>query len=318
MAIFKRKKATLESELAGLRQRADALDAKRVAAEAELGSATEARQRFHIEGDLDDAKTAGMLQDAVNVAASQIVGFEDAIAAVQAQIAEIEGKLDADRSQADRDAAATKFAAQIAAIEAAGAPWLEATRIYADALSQLAHMHFGANEMQGFLQRCAAQMNNAANVHLAELKPMPSAIREGRQSIPASKPEAAPIAVTEPVEPTRVLFALRSVRWKNAHGEQKVADQYCDAELTQTAAARGLRYSYVVPLDDPRRRELLGVHGGRHPNIKQAIDLDDEAACRPAHIAPVTASDPVLRQADFRVIDRSSDERKIAIAVPRF
>src|SRR5579883_1785876 len=121
MAIFKKKSKTqnLEPELATLRQRVQALETKRQAAEAELTAATEARQLNLIEGSLDDTKTAHMLQDRVNIAASAIVGFEDAISVVQVQIAEIERKLDAERTQAARTAAADTLARDLDSIEKA-------------------------------------------------------------------------------------------------------------------------------------------------------------------------------------------------------
>jgi hypothetical protein len=142
-----------------------------------------------------------------------------------------------------------------------------------------------------------------------------NAIREGQFAIPP-KPAPTAVEVTEPVPEIRRLFAMQVVRWRDAEGVQRVADQYTDADLTPAAAARALRCNAVVKLDDPRRANLLNLHGGRHPNPKNALDLDDEAACRPAHIDPMMASDPVLRQAQFTVIDRSREARTVAVAGP--
>jgi hypothetical protein len=102
-------------------------------------------------------------------------------------------------------------------------------------------------------------------------------LRMGIQTTPV------PVAVPEPAPETRRVFAMRVVRWLDAQGVQRLGDQYTSVDLTPAAASRGLRRAAVVPLDDPRCGGLRGLHGGRHPNPKNALDLDDEEACRPAH-----------------------------------
>jgi hypothetical protein len=112
--------------------------------------------------------------------------------------------------------------------------------------------------------------------------------------------------VTEPAPETRRLFALRSVKWRDADGRQRYGLQYEDHDLTPAAAQRGLGIGAVVALNDPRRKQLLGSRGGHHvdPNSRDLLDLDDEEATRPPHIAPVLASDPVLAAANFTPLDR--------------
>src|SRR5262249_56048571 len=94
--------------------------------------------------------------------------------------------------------------------------------------------------------------------------------------------------------------------------------QFEGAVLPPAAAQRGLRMGALVPLDDPRRSQLRGARGGHHvdPNAPDLLDLDDEAATRPQYIAPLMASDP-LASANFQVVDRSSERRKLMIEVPR-
>jgi len=107
---------------------------------------------------------------------------------------------------------------------------------------------------------------------------------------------AKPLIVEQPV--TERVFALRTICWRDAAGVQRVADQYTDTDLTPAAAANARRARAVVPIDDSRRRQLKGVHGGRHPRVDTALDLDDEAPCTPAMTA-----DPV-REANIVVLDR--------------
>jgi hypothetical protein len=70
----------------------------------------------------------------------------------------------------------------------------------------------------------------------------------------------------------------------------------------------------AVSVTDPRRRQSLNAHGGRHPNPDYAIDLDEETA---AQIALLATSDPVLRAASFTPVDRSAEARTLTIEVPR-
>jgi hypothetical protein len=80
-------------------------------------------------------------------------------------------------------------------------------------------------------------------------------------------------------------------------------------------AQRALRLGVAASVTDPRRRNLKGARGGDpvDPRAPDIVDLDDEAATRPSHIASVT-SDP---RANFIVLDRSAEARTLEITVPR-
>jgi hypothetical protein len=111
---------------------------------------------------------------------------------------------------------------------------------------------------------------------------------------------------------------LRSAKYRDHAGKVRYAAQYEDCEMPVQTAQRALRRSAAVSLDDPRRKQLHGSRGGQHvnQNAVDLLDLDDEQATRPPHIAPVMASDP-LASADFRIIDRSAEARTLKIEVPR-
>lgn len=279
MAIFRKKTRTqdLAAELAGLRQRATALETKRQAADAELTAATEARQRHHIEGDLDDTNAAQKLQDRVNGAASQIVGLEDALAVVQAQIAEIEGKLEAARTRAERAAAADKMARDLDEFEAALPEYMRQARRIVDAAEAFGHFHYEAGELGTIVRTWAAQIELAGALAVQELRAMTIAIREGSAAIPADKPQPAPrIAAIEPTPETLRLFAVHSVKWRDpVDGRQRFGAQYEDHDLPYAAAARGLRCGALVGLDHPERARLHGVKGGRvDTSAIDVVDLD--------------------------------------------
>jgi hypothetical protein len=320
MALFKKRSLMekLQKFLAELRSRAAALSAKRTAAETALGEATAARERHMLEGDLADDQTAEKLQVKVDSCTSRLAGLDAALAALRAQIAAAEQKLAAEREAVERAKAAENLERDLDEIERALPEYLAGARRFADALELIHFPHYESREMAGFVRSAQAQVEIAAAMALQELRGMVTAIRDGAAPIPAPKPSIEPVAVTEPAPETRRLFALRSVKWRDANGRQRYGLQYQDHDLTPAAAQRGLRIGAVVALNDPRRKQLLGSRGGIHldPNAVDITDLDDEEATRPPHIDPIMASDP-LASADFRVIDRSAESRVLKIAVPR-
>jgi len=284
--------AKLQNGLEALRKRGAALSEKLAAAEAELTTATEARQRHLVEGDLEDIKAARALQDAVNAVASQVVGFEDALAAVNAQVSEIERKIEIEHTAAERIVAADALSRNLDAIEAALPDYLATAHRFAEAVEAVGHFHFESAQMAALTRNTQAQIEIAGAFALQEPRGIVEQIKTDAAPIPPKPEQPAPVVVTEPAPEIRRMFAMRVVRWIDGQGVQRVGDQYTNVDLTPSAATRGLRCAAVVPLDDPRCNGLRGLHGGRHPNPQNALDLDDEAACRPAHISPVIVSDP--------------------------
>jgi hypothetical protein len=153
-------------------------------------------------------------------------------------------QLSAEADRVKRVAAAAALAKQVSAIEGALGPRLETTRVFHEALSELAHFHYGCTEMSEFLANVRSQMEIAANFQLAELRTMPEAVREGQQPIPLPKPVVVPITV-EQKPPVRVLFAKKSVKWTDSDGRKRVVTQWQDAELPLALADKALRVRRV-------------------------------------------------------------------------
>jgi chromosome segregation ATPase len=188
----------IEDTIAGLAKRGEQLAVKRAKAQDALDKTTKARQDTLLSGDLDDQRAIDKLQSAVDSAASALVGIDDAISILARQKSEAEPALAEQRERVARTAAADKLTVRVTAIETAFKPWLEQSRIFADALSELAHVHFGADEMSKFLENCMGQLETAMNFQITELKTMPAAILDGRQPIPADKPKPVPVAMVPP------------------------------------------------------------------------------------------------------------------------
>lgn len=303
----------LEPTIVSLTKRGEQLAAKRVTAQDALDEAIKTRQQALLSGDLDDQRALDKMQAAVVAATSDLAGIDDALAILAQHKAEAESQLAAERQRVERAAAADKLDKWVAAIEAALPGYLEQSRVLADALSKIGHWHFESGQMAGFLQNTMGQIEIAANFALAELKALPEAIRQGRQTIPREL-ALKPVPVPEP-PPTMTIFMLRSAHYRDHDGRKRFAGQWEDATMPLATAQRALDKGIAAAVTDPRRPRLRGTRGGDfNPKASDVVDLDavEEPKGVP-HIEP----DPVLRQANFTVIDRSAEARTIQIEVPR-
>lgn len=101
----------LEAELASLRARAETLNSRHAAADAEFFDAKSKLQAHHLEGDLDaDDKVRAKLETALATSAFTRDGYADALAQVQTKIAEVTQKLAAEQAAAERKSASETLA----------------------------------------------------------------------------------------------------------------------------------------------------------------------------------------------------------------
>jgi hypothetical protein len=302
----------LEHELAALRARAATLHNRHAAAEAAFVDAEAMLQRHLLEADLDaDEKSRTKLEVTVSACALTRDNFAKAITAQQAKIVEVEAQIAAERAVIERNAAADKLARDLDEIEKALPAYLTAARRLADAVEKVGHWHFESGEMGMYARNTQAQIEVAGAFTLQELRGMVDQIRTGAAPIPPKKPDPAPVAVVEQSAPVRTVFCLRSIKWDNG---RRTALQYEDAELPLPLADKALRRGVCVSVTDDRRKTLKGARGGHHVNVDalDIVDLDDLDDPK----APYIGHDPVMA-ADFRVLDRSSEERTLQISVPR-
>jgi len=180
----------LEAELASLRARAETLNSRHAAADAEFFDAKSKLQRHHLEADLDvDDKARAKLEAAVATCSLTRDGYADALAEVQTKIALAEQTLAAKRSAVERKAASDKLARDLDAVERGLPEYPAAGHRFADVLEKL-HFHFESAEMARFVGNTATQIEVAAGFALADLRGMVKAISDGRTPTPAAKPDA--------------------------------------------------------------------------------------------------------------------------------
>lgn len=299
----------LEHELVGLRARAAALHSRHKAAEAASVDAEAKLQQHLLEADLDaDEKARNKLEATVAACALTRDNFAKAIAAQQAKIVEIEDNITAERAAVERKAASDKLARDLDAVERALPDHLSAAQRLVDALEKL-HFHFESGAMARFVSNTTTQVEVAAGFALAELRGMVGPIREGAAPIPAAKPADTPIAAAEPAPPTQTVFMLKSAKFREHDGRSHFAGQWEDATMPVATAQRALGMGIAVPVTDPRRAQLRGTRGGDFsPQAADVVDLD---------AMPQVETDPVMRAANFTVIDRSAEARTGQISVRR-
>jgi hypothetical protein len=317
MALFKKRSPMEKSHklLTELRSRATALADKRTAAELALTEAMATRQQHMLEGDLADDRSAEKLQAAVDNCSSKLAGLNSALDALQAQIADTEQKIIAERNAIERTAAADKLSQQVDAIEATLPEFMRASSALNDALSAIGYWHFESGQMSSFILNATAQIELASGFSLAELRATVDRIKTGDAPIPR-EPDREPVAVVEPPR-TMTVWLLRSAKFRDHTGTVRHARQYDDVELPLKTAQRALRLGVAALVTDPRRRQMKGARGGDpvNPNAPDIVDLDAVDEAKVPDIR--TESNPVLAAANFRVIDRSAEARTLEITVPR-
>jgi hypothetical protein len=106
----------------------------------------------------------------------------------------------------------------------------------------------------------------------------------------------APVAEV-PAAPTQIVFALRSVKWRDENGVQQLGAKFSDVYLPPQTAARALQSGACVRVDDPLRRKNKGW-STEIPRADLAFDLDADPATQEQ-----PPSEPIQHSA-FQALDR--------------
>jgi len=302
----------LESVIASLTKRDDQLAAKRITAQKALDKAIKARQEALLSGDLDDHRALDKLQNAVDSATSALSGIDDALALLAQQKAEADSQLVEERDRAERAKVSEEINAAVSDIEKRVEPTLSAMREIAEKLMALDHLSFEIGQLGRHLSGVAGEAEIAFAFVVPDIRRMADAVKDGSAAI-LRRPKAAPVPARESVAPTQTVFMLRSANYRDEDGRTRFAGQYEDAMMPVPTAQRALRHGVAVSVADPRRAQLRGARGSDYrPLAPDVVDLDaiEEPKGVP-YIGPV--DDPVLRDANFTVIDRGP-ARKLEIA----
>jgi hypothetical protein len=319
MSLFERKQPVqrLESELARLRDRAKLLDSKRAAAQADFDRATASRERFLLEGDLDDAKTAAKVQAAVETAVSALAGFDDSIRKQAALIAESEAKLAAERDIAERKAAAETLTAQILLVDETLPAWLQVSRNLAAGFEAMAHWRPECAQMAAFVRNAASEIENCVAITGDDLHPSVAAVRDGRMPIPrapaaAEQPKPAP----KPAPTTMLVFLTQHVAWYDDKGERHRATATHDTHLPLHLVAKARQIGAAHDIGSPERKKYHGTKTSAPPEWHWCKWLNDDPKAK-SNVAPIMQPCAAVRAAsgrlravhhhDFRATGRTGD-----------
>jgi hypothetical protein len=288
-----RQQRDLETKLKAKRANRDDLVQRRAAAEASAAAHREKAVKLASDGGGDDAALSAV-ENTMRGELDRVATLNAALATVEAAIADLEREI----AQIVDHRCRAETAAAVATIVK---KWGSASVVFNTAIGELVELAResaiiipDAEPLKVFLEAVQQQVQPEANLITSVLEGHAKAVLAG--TAPASLPKPAALAQPKIIEQpvTERMFAMRVVRWVDAKGVPQLADQYTDVDLTPAAASNGRRCNAVVPLDDPRTSNLRGVHGGRHPSVDKALDLDDAAACQTLQIDNTAALDPVV------------------------
>jgi hypothetical protein len=305
----------IETNIAALTKRGEQLAAKRVTARDTLDEAIKARQKALLAGDLDDQRKLDKLQDAVDSAMSALAGIDDALAVLTQQKAEAAKQLTAERERIERTKASEEISAAVMDIEARIDPMLSGMRDLGNALTAIDHLSFEVGQLGRYLSNVSGEVEVALAFVVPDLRRLADAVKNGSVAIPRRPKAAEPVPMPEPPPPTMTVFMRRSAHYRDQDGRKRFAGQWEDAIMPVATAQRALDKKIAVAVTDPCRAQLRGTRGGDfNPEASDVVDLD---AVEEAKDVPRIEPDPVLRAANFTVIDRSAEARTVEIAVSR-
>jgi len=296
-----------EQILAELSERAESLSARHSEAVAELESARAAQQAILLKGDLSDAKAGKAAGERVSRAANELAGLDAALATIATQRADVERRIASERDRIGRENAAKDLARIVDAIEAQIPAWMDATRRLGADLEKLGAMRFDAGAISRYLSNARSELELAFAVCMPDLRGACAAIHEGREKIPRTAPEPAPIrAVTPAPAPTQQrLFALRHLCWADPTSAHLImlGQKFTVCQMPPSAAQRALAYGAACGLDDPRCQKLNGSWPHKPRSSADCLDLDADAGAAPSAKPAPGAGEPV-RHSAFEQIDR--------------
>jgi hypothetical protein len=296
----------LEAKLAAQRANRDNLTERRKAA---MASATTHREKARkLAGDGADDTALSTVEAAMRREQDRAATLGDAIGDAEVTIADLEREIAEIVDQRCRAETVAAVTALVDKWASAGAAFDAAVTQLADLARESAVITLDAHPLHQFLEAVKQQVPPAAEMVANVLQHHAKAVLAGTAPASLPKPEAqpAPAVAVEQKPPTRTLFAMRSIKWRE-DGRQRTALQWSDVELPEHLAERALRTGACVPLTSEHRKKLLGARGGQHPPSPDTPDLTDLDLLSDASGAiyePLAAQNDAVITANFKRMDR--------------
>jgi hypothetical protein len=263
--------------LAALTARRTLLSTKLAKAQAALTTALDARQRFLLDGDVENETVAAGHQNKIADAQASVSGFEAALSTLSASIAEVEAGIENDKLLAARKAASEALATDAKAVENKIEAWLTSSRAMAAVFDKLTPYSFEGGAVARYLSECASQIEIATPSVLGDVAATVANILSGAVPLPVAP--QVPIAVIKvaPLPPTtKLVFTLVAVKFLDENAHQRKCASFIDCEMPLAIARRAIELKAACEIADARRRQYGGkVEVNRHPPLHLCVDLDD-------------------------------------------
>ena len=285
----------IKAQLKAAQARLTSLDTKRAAAQAAFDRAVEARQRFMLEGDLDNTQAAAKLQTAVDNTTSVLGSFGTPIGVLVKNIADLEAQLGAEQLAADRKQASDTLIAQTDVIAKQIGPWLALTRDLAASTAAVGISSFESDQIAGFLRNCASEIEAAGIATIGSLRSYAAGIITGQFPIPRA-PGAIPAKAPAPPPTTMRLFLTQHLGFFDEQGGQHPLASMNDHEIPLALVAKARALGAAWDLDSPQRKQHGGSKTSAPPAWSHCKILNDNPTAK-------TASAPIM-SSHFTPLDR--------------
>jgi hypothetical protein len=252
--------------------------------------------------------TLDKVEHAIRALQDRSATITSAISTVETQLAGLEAAHNAVADRTLREKTASEIELLTRRCVESGAALLKSAQAHAEYIAKIVPIVPEAGQVLHFALILSNELPAATEL-IARLA------RQHREQVlagaapPVLKPPPEPYVAppVAPREPTQVVFALRSVRWRDAAGKQRLGTQFNDVELPVRLIGKGLKTGAVVPVTDERRRQYR-TQGGAPPRVENALDLDEpseqpnttEAIQHSAFERPTIGPPRVLRVAATR------------------
>jgi hypothetical protein len=199
--MSKRNYNTNGDAVAKLSGRDALLVAMRSDAVAAFDAAKADRQSYITTGDLTDLDAVRALHDRVDAAEKQIVGIDEARAALAIQIAEAVAAQTADERRVQAEANAKALAAVIADVEKKLPGFLATAREMSELFGSLNNFRYQVGGVANYLGNVASETEAGLRVVLADLSGAVDEVARGERAITIGKPALVTATIAVPQKP---------------------------------------------------------------------------------------------------------------------
>jgi hypothetical protein len=285
----------LETELKRLRGRETQLADWRAKTKTQLDEALAVRERFLLDGDLADSKSAKTLQAKVDATQSEMAGIDLTLNKLAASIVDVERQLAEEEHRVQRQVVSEKLKTDLAAACSKVMPWLANTRELAVAFEVLEPANFESGSIARYLRNAVSEIEIAANFVTAAIDSQASAIYNGHAPLPnqpalAAAPQAASPATTK-------VFTVKPICWQDQGNAAftRRHPAFSQVDLAPALADRAIVLSAAIAENDPRVRPLSRGRSPVHAALEECVRLDGNplepaAEPDPQHDEPIKHS----------------------------